>query len=326
LIFVNALAIAVVAILAIFVTTAGTLLAADWQADAASRQAWAEIDVAAAELRLPTENVATSQIDPRYLTATDDEALPSVFRAHCFAVPAPVVEAIAETSCVTRMVAATGESIPASLAPDAASRISRKINTAPASDVEMVHSPCRSAASTSLGQEPLVVASCRTRPQIVHAKPAVSAVRMAANGEVWPGWLSCDRYVQPRALPHGHIADIVVLSGDWRDRDTCERLPGPSTGEGTVKSDEPPSCRGPPSTAGHRSRPIETVPVERSAKDACEVPAAAALQPADPIVRDNLGHHVPVCAAELDVIETYLDQILRDLLASSTAGSGQEEA
>ena len=52
LILVNALAIAVVAILAMLVTTAGTLLAADWRADVASRQAWAEIDVAAADLRL----------------------------------------------------------------------------------------------------------------------------------------------------------------------------------------------------------------------------------------------------------------------------------
>jgi hypothetical protein len=49
------------------------------------------------------------------------------------------------------------------------------------------------------------------------------------------------------------------------------------------------------------------------------------VQPADPIVRDNLGHQVPVCAAELDVIETYLDQVLRDLLASPTPRSQQEE-
>jgi hypothetical protein len=43
LILVNALAIAVIAILAILVTTAGSLLAADWRAEVAGRQAWAEI-------------------------------------------------------------------------------------------------------------------------------------------------------------------------------------------------------------------------------------------------------------------------------------------
>ena len=50
--------------------------------------------------------------------------------------------------------------------------------------------------------------------------------------------------------------------------------------------------------------------------------SAGVLPMADPIVRDNLGPQAPVCTAELDVIETYLDHVLRDLLASSTAGSG----
>ena len=80
LILVNALAIAVVAILAILVTTAGTLLAADWRAEVAAHQAWTGIEVAAAELDLTLGTAALSQIDPRYLTATTGEALPSVFR------------------------------------------------------------------------------------------------------------------------------------------------------------------------------------------------------------------------------------------------------
>jgi hypothetical protein len=39
-----------------------------------------------------------------------------------------------------------------------------------------------------------------------------------------------------------------------------------------------------------------------------------ALFRGDPVVRDNLGHPVPIAAAELDAIETYLDPVLRDLL------------
>jgi hypothetical protein len=42
---------------------------------------------------------------------------------------------------------------------------------------------------------------------------------------------------------------------------------------------------------------------------------ADATQP-DPIVRDNLGDPVPITAAEVDAIETYLGPALRDLLAS----------
>jgi hypothetical protein len=52
---------------------------------------------------------------------------------------------------------------------------------------------------------------------------------------------------------------------------------------------------------------------------------AGALPVADPVVVDNLGRRVAVCAAELDVIETYLDQELRDVLASATAAPEQEK-
>jgi hypothetical protein len=41
----------------------------------------------------------------------------------------------------------------------------------------------------------------------------------------------------------------------------------------------------------------------------------------DPVVLDNLGQPVPVCAAELNVIETYLGDVLEELLASSKASS-----
>jgi hypothetical protein len=51
-----------------------------------------------------------------------------------------------------------------------------------------------------------------------------------------------------------------------------------------------------------------------------------ALRAVDPVVHDNLAHQVPVCAAELDVIETYLDQVLLDLLASGTPVPDREKS
>jgi hypothetical protein len=56
------------------------------------------------------------------------------------------------------------------------------------------------------------------------------------------------------------------------------------------------------------------------------MPGAGKWLAADPIVRDDLVEQVPICAAELDVIDTYLDQVLRHLLASSTADSEQEQS
>lgn len=305
---VNALAVAVVAVLVVLVTTAGILLAADWRADVASHQAWADIDVAAAELRLP------SQIDPLYLSSTTGEALQSVFRAHRFTSLAPTPEASTHTPAAdrtARIVAASGGSIQTVAASEATPRIAGRTSAADTSDVAMAR-PYPKAANASFGQQSTVVTSCRARLWVFRAQPAVTATRLVANGGAWSDWSALDRCTLTRPLPHVHLADIIVLSGDRGDRNQ-RHLPGPSTSDGAVKSDEPPSCRGPP-LAVSNSRVQKKTP-EPSIGSADQVRAAAALPSADPIVRDNLGHPVPICAAELDAIETYLGQALRHLLA-----------
>jgi hypothetical protein len=310
LILVSTLAIAVVAILAILVTTAGTLLAADWRAEVAARQAWAEIEVAGTELHLTLGTAALSQIDPRYLTATTGEALPSVFCTHHPASLAPVVERGSEASCATRIVVAARRPIPPIATSEAAPRIARKISSAQASEFAVAHSPHRKAARTSLGREFLLVASGQARPRAFRAGTAAVTTRLVANA-AWSERLAYHRCVLTRAPPDRHVADVVVLSGDRRDRDP-PNLPGASTGNGTVKIDEPPSCRGPPTTDRQRTRPTETLTAERLAKDSSKVPVAP--RPADHIVCDDFGRPVAVCAAELDVIETYLDHVLREML------------
>jgi hypothetical protein len=44
------------------------------------------------------------------------------------------------------------------------------------------------------------------------------------------------------------------------------------------------------------------------------------------LVVDNLGHRVPICAAELDVIETYLGRALQDLLGSGASVPDREKS
>ena len=75
---------------------------------------------------------------------------------------------------------------------------------------------------------------------------------------------------------------------------------------------QPPACRGPP----------------RSARKPAGLGGLAPCASADEalVVRDNLGHPVPVCAAEVDAIETYLGTILDELFASSKAGSEPDRA
>ena len=54
--------------------------------------------------------------------------------------------------------------------------------------------------------------------------------------------------------------------------------------------------------------------------------ADASTAPVDPVVIDNLGDRVPVGAAELEVVETYLDDVLRELLATVAAGQDHRES
>jgi hypothetical protein len=292
LVIVNALAVTVVAVLAVLVTTAATLLAADWRADAASRQAWTQIDVAAVELYLPAGSVAPPQIDPRYLTTTDCEPLRSVFGAPRCTSLAPELEA---ASCSTRTVVASGGSIPP-VRLQVAPTSSRKTSPVAGSDADLADATCQRVANASLGQEPLIVASSRALKQVSRAQRAVGAPLLVANGGAWPEWL-------PRQVPSAaRIADNIVLSGDRGDRhQPC--LPSPAKGDSTVNNDEPPSCRGPPNGSS-------------------KVRAVGAQGPADPIVCDNLGRQVPICPAELDVIETYLEHVLREVLA--TPGSDRD--
>jgi hypothetical protein len=307
LVLVNALAIAVVVALAMLVTTAGTLLAADWRADVASRQAWAEIDVAAVEFRLPAGRVASSQIDPRYLTATDSGPLRSVFGAHF----APLAPELGAASCSTRIVVASDGSTPP-VEPESAPTSSRKISTVAASDVALVDPTYQRTAAASPGQEPPIVASSRVLPQVSPAKPAV---RLVANGGSWPEWLTSGRCILTHAPSDGTIADIIVLGGDPGDRDRRER----SAGGSIIGGAESPNCRGPPSVVGKRSGAREIPPAKLSVEGASQVHTGGTLPTGDPLVVDNLGHQVHICAAELDVIETYLDRALQDLLGSGAA-------
>ena len=56
------------------------------------------------------------------------------------------------------------------------------------------------------------------------------------------------------------------------------------------------------------------------------IPGTSALPTSDPLVVDNLGYRVPICATELDVIETYLDRALQELLGSGAAAPDREKS
>lgn len=287
--FVHALAVAVTAALALLVTTAGALLAADWRADVQSCQAWAQINIAPAELRLPMVAVRPGDIDPRYLSVGNNEALRRVFQAHRFAPQAFILGTLKRVSA----------SAAATCQDDLTSQVARAV------------------PNTRLTGATIVAASHR---KAACAGRVAARARLVVNASGWQGWPGPECIVSPTAAQR-HTADIIVLGS--RQDEQARPFPEASAGSDISSSTEPPSCRGPPQT-GHRSCAVGAAPTRPS--PAPDLRSPGRRPAADALVRDNLGDHIPVCAAELDVIDTYLDHVLWDLLASSTAGSEQEQS
>jgi hypothetical protein len=289
---VHALAMVATAAVALLVTTAGTLLAADWRAHVQSREAWAQISIAAAELSLPAIHATGDDLDPRYLRPADEDALRRVFQVHRFAPQAPV--------------------------PDSTERASPSI--AVASPVDSTAQAVRTARAPARAKPPAAIRAAGSCQKAAGARHVGARVRLVVNASAWRGWRA--ECILSRGTPQRYTADIVVL-GSSRDEQSRPYPEAPACSD-SAGSTEPPSCRGPPQ-AGRRSSAVGTAPATQLPERAPGMPGAGKRFAADPIVRDDLGEEVPICAAELGPIETYLDQVLRDLLTSSTAGSEQEQ-
>lgn len=151
------------------------------------------------------------------------------------------------------------------------------------------------------------------RRGVVRAAPTP---RLVAN----VGWWSVcagQAAVASRSEPNvGLAADVIVLA-DHSGR----HLPPPDPGLGAdAAAPAQPACRGPPSGEG-RHRAVVARTSGHAASDRTRPPRSdASTAHGVPVVVDNLPDHVPVCAAELDAIETYLDDVLREVLGGDGAG------
>lgn len=306
---IQAFAVMATVAVAMLATVISGLVASGWQADMQSQQAWAQLRLTPAEWSLPVDPRPARDIDPRYLVPADNEALRQVFRAHRCARPETVDQGIADVPVgirATRAVAASNEAIPEQRTRDAAptSVRDRENNTGELSKAGTSDRVLGKLVGTSIADVSKVARSHRAAK--FRVKRAASRPRLVANSHDWSGRLARDARV-----PALTTADIIVLSGG-RDDQTLP-LPDAFVGPNGSESAAPPGCRGPPQVATRRSRIAATTSARRSVERAGVAPAR------DPIVRDDLGQQIPVCVAELDVIETYLGHMLQDLLASSTA-------
>ena len=322
LVLVNVLAVALIAVLTALIAAAGGLVAADWRVDVASRRAWAQIDSGAAEFSPPVDVGPSWMIDPRYLPAADSEALRRVLRAHRFASPEPL-QAIPELPaaiCATRILAASAGPIPARTAR------APKTTCDHGTEVGISDRALQKFASIVSAKAPGIGTSCRGMPQMLRGERIASRTRLVVNASPWSWWPTRHLGILPCAPLGGHVADIVVLGSDRDDQRQRDLLPDRSTRGNITSNAELPNCRGHPSVGDQWWAATEAPSGKRSVECENRSGADGGLSLRHPDVLDNLGHRVPVRAAELDVIEMYLDQALRDLLTSAKAAPEQEDA
>jgi hypothetical protein len=286
------------AVVAMLIAAAGALLVADWRADQESRQAWAELAPRVAEWNEAMGCDVVDRLDPAYLPALDSDTVRRVLRSHRSAIAVAPVQAITETC--SRYPAAGDVS---DAAPTAT--CSGEIRTAEVSrrgQIERARAP--TAATLVESDHRVAFARCAE-----HGVPT----RLVVNGSGWspPEWgvLTWSTPWRP--------ARIIVLGARQGDQTTPAE---PCAGGEIGSSTEPPSCRGPPSR--RRSSHAKAVTAAKPLID--HPPGAPALSSGDPVVRDNLGEPIPVTAAEVDAIETYLGPLLDELLGSCPGSESRQ--
>jgi hypothetical protein len=269
-------------VVAVLTTAVGALMVCGWQADAQNRHDWTRLGLTPAHLCLAAGSAPASDIDSRYLTYTSDEALRQVFRALRAATCRVLVPARSAGLC-------SGQAV-----------LDRVSDAGAASDADASKRASPRAVATRLAAAQTVARSWKGRHR---EKVITGRLRLVANGAVWPRWTT--RVGSPAA----RAVEVIVLSASQDDR--AQPPPDASVGPDGSDSTARPAARGPPQVVARQREVTESATGRR-------LGGSANASPEDIIVRDDLGPQIPICAAELEVIKTYLGHVLDGLLAAST--------
>ena len=290
------LANAVVAVLAIAVSAmtvlAGGLVVADFRTDFVTAQSWQTLDSHVILDDRPVD-VGAADVDWKYTLRPQDEVARRIFLT--------LRLAMQERHAGDRCQASTATEDTAE--PTASDDASIPMACQPGADV-----PSREA--NTVGRAPTLIADnpglpIRTNASIGQSRRAWrgSQDRLVANAG---RWLAGELPRTRSATTAGHPASVIVLA------DVSRRGDQPSALDLTAVSCAPSetTCRGPPSaggrsvgTAGNTPRPHHDIDVV-----------------------DNLGRPVPIGVAELNVTETYLGDVLGDVVGASGAAKDRQTA
>lgn len=285
---------------------AGVLIAADVRADMATAQAWHEIHAEAVVFATPAETAATDRVDALYVASPQDEGLRRILLAHRFMVPVPAPNGIGSLAPERDDVRAV--SADSSIKPEL-----QAVWTASAADGlgERLTGPAatqRKLGRHLISNKPISARGCNRH---YTARKAFAPKRVANAGPRWD-WPAFSIAASTRE-PGSDFAysEIILADRNGRGENSAPSDVAPER-EATVQ----PCCRGPPRAtfrrhvaggAAHLGKPFR------------EIDRSRAIPPTDLVTTDNLGDRVPICEAELHVLEAYLADVLDDVLGSADA-------
>lgn len=293
-------------VLATMTSAAGVLIAADIHADMGGARAWDDVHAEAAVLATPAKTAPTDRICALYVAGPQDEGLRRILLAHRFVVPVPPPNGTEPLAWEGGEARDDTQPAGATIKPEL-----QAVRTVSVADDLGERLTAPAGAQCKIG--PQLVSS---NAMSVDRRKAHYTIRMAsarkrvANAGKW--W---DRPAFATAAT-SHVPgsgsgcnEIVVANRNGRGENSAPSDVAPET-ETTVQR----CCRGPPVGTGRRH--VADGPAH-AGKPFREIDRSRAIPPADLVVTDDLGDRVPVCDAELAVLEAYLDDVLDDVLGFS---------
>ncbi len=301
----DAVVIGLGAALSALVAAAGTLLAADMRADRDCARVWQTLGNPAAWTIEQSVDATTARLwDIKYAAGPQDERLQAIFRAHRFASPTIMTHDCCVPAAAFAEVKFNEERGSASIDAD-------NSDSARNLDSETIETTVRQNGLALVVNDATIqerdTRAMRIRPpRLIRSMGAVPRVRRVANPERWWAAQIGDAELAPWSVFCRSTANVIVLA-DRGGRNHPPRLPDQSI---VTTAPAQPACRGPPShaNAGRSSSAQSTFGKRHGPK------VDAAVEPDALVVVDNLGGIVPLGAAELSVFETFLDDVLRDVL------------
>jgi hypothetical protein len=318
----DAIVIGLGAVLSALVAVAGTLLAADMRADRDCARAWQSLhDPIAWTIEQPAEVDAIHGWHNAYATRPQDERLQAILRVHHQATPLVATGAAkfgGDTSADNCASIARASSNVLTAISVIGSTIEQDQSVHQTEKTEHVENrPGFVLIANTTSVEKRTVDALNGRVHRMHRSMRnMPKVHRVANAERW--WSAHDVSAEslPWSVAFRRAADVIVLA----DRGGRNHPPRPPDHSIDATAPAQPACRGPPYHANAGRSP----PPQRAfgGRHRPKIDAATELDAL--LVVDNLGDTVPVGAAELSVIETFLDDVLRDVL--TTLDSGQDDS